>query len=385
MYAFLLTAVFFLIFSHWLVYDFFARNFSVGTGRGKNILRLVFFLLPAGFIFSSILVRWQEIFLIKALYFIFSLWLGVLVNFLLAIGAAWLIMGAMEALGKKTNRLVFGIAVLAVVFLYSGYGVFNALTPAIKKITVPINGLSAEWRGKTIAHLSDLHLGEILGNRFLKRVVEKTNSLNPDIIAITGDLFDGLDGNLNSFSGLLGALKAPKGVFYVIGNHEIYLGLEEALGALEETGIRVLDDEMAEIGGLQVIGVSYPGLSLDRFEKNIKNNYDPEKPAILLYHAPVDILSGQANGDNPRKDIYLSPYTDFSAAKNFGIDLQLSGHTHAGQIFPFNIITGLIYGGRDYGLHRDGDFTLYATSGAGAWGPTMRTGSRSEIVLITLE
>lgn len=384
-YIFLFIAIVFLIAAHWLVYDFFVRSFSASSKRGKNIWRLLFFFLPIGFILSSILVRWQEILLTKILYFVFSLWLGVLINFLLAIGAAWLITGAAEALGKKINRSVVGVAVLLIVLLYSGYGVFNALSPAVKRITVSVGGLPKEWQGKTIVQISDLHLGEILGKNFLNRVLNRVNSLNPEMVVITGDLFDGMDGNLDAFVGILNGFNAPKGVYYVTGNHEIYLGMEDALTALKKTKINVLDNEIAEIDGLQIIGVSYPGLNPGEDEENIINSYNQEKPSILLYHAPVDIFSSQTNGNNSHKDIYLSPNTDFTAVKKLGIDLQLSGHTHGGQIFPFNLITKLIYHGHDYGLNRDGDFTLYTTSGTGVWGPTMRTGSRGEIVLITLK
>ena len=384
-YIFLFIAIVFLIAAHWVVYNFFVVSFSLSTKRAKNILRLIFFLLPIGFIFSSFLVRWQEIFLTKALYFVFSLWLGVLINFLLVIGAAWLITGAAEALGRRINRSVVGLAVLIIVILYSGYGVFNALSPTVKRITVSLDGLPTSWQGKTIVQLSDLHLGEILGKNFLERVLNKVNNLNPEIVVITGDLFDGMDGNLDSFVKLLDGLKAPKGVYYVTGNHEIYLGVEDALAALGKTKINVLDDEIAEIDGLQFIGISYPGIDESKDGKNVIDSYNSEKPAILLYHAPVDIFSSQENDNNSHKDIYLSPNTDFTAAKELGIDLQLSGHTHGGQILPFNLITKLIYHGYDYGLYQDGDFTLYTTSGTGVWGPTMRTGSRSEIVLITLK
>ncbi|MFA4941831.1 MAG: metallophosphoesterase [Patescibacteria group bacterium] len=384
-YLFLFIAIVFLVAAHWLVYDFFARSFSIGSRRGKNILRLIFFLLPIGFIFSSLLVYWQENFLTKIIYFIFSLWPGVLINFLLIIGAVWLITGAVEATGRKMNRRLTGIMVLLVTIIYSGYGVVNAFFPTVKKITVSIDGLPANWQGKTIVQISDLHLGEVLGKNFLERVLNKVNNLRPEAIVITGDLFDGMDGNLDSFVELLDSFKTSEGVYYVTGNHEIYLGIEEVLATLKKTEINILDDEVADINGLQFIGVSYPGIDENKNGKNIINNYNQEKPSILLYHAPVDIFYSSTDKDSSHKDIYLSPNTDFTATKGLGIDLQLSGHTHNGQIFPFNLVTKLIYNGYSNGLYRDGNFSLYTTSGTGVWGPTMRTGSRSEIVLITLK
>jgi hypothetical protein len=384
-YLFLFIVIVFLIGAHWLIYNFFVRSFSVDSRHGKNILRLIFFLLPIGFIFSSILARWRDVLLTKILYFIFSLWLGVLINFLLVIGAIWIITGVIEARGKKINRFIAGITVLVFVILFSGYGVVNAFFPTVKRITVSVNDLPVNWQGKTIVQISDLHLGEILGKTFLERVLNKVNNLHPEAIVITGDLFDGMDGNLDSFVKSLNDFKAPKGVYYVTGNHDIYVGAEEVLTTLKKTKINVLDNKISEIDGLQFIGISYPGYNPSKSEKNIMDDYDREKPAILLYHAPVDIFSDQVSNNISHKDIYLSPNTDFTAAKNLGIDLQLSGHTHNGQIFPFNLITKLIYNGYSYGLYQDGKFSLYTTSGTGVWGPTMRTGSRSEIVLITLE
>ncbi|MDD5294482.1 MAG: metallophosphoesterase, partial [Patescibacteria group bacterium] len=323
-YIFLFAAIIFLIGGHWLVYNFFIQSFSVSRRRTKNILRLVFWFLPIGFIFFSFLVHWQEILLTKTLYFIFSLWLGVLINFLLVIGAAWLITGAGEAFGKKISPFATGIAVLALVLLFSGYGVFNALSPAVKRITVSLDNLPENWQGKTIVQISDLHLGEILGKNFLEQVVGKVNSLNPEMVVITGDLFDGMDGDLDSFVDPLNGFKAP--VYYVTGNHEIYLGTERVLSVLRKTKINVLDDKIAEIEGLQIIGVSYPELGQKKDLESVKSNYNPEEPSILLYHAPVDVFSSQANGNNSHKDIYLSPKTDFTGTKEFGIDLQLSGH-----------------------------------------------------------
>lgn len=383
-YIFLFIVIVFLIVAHWAVYNFFVRSFSINSRRTKKILRLIFFLLPIGFIFSSLLLNWREIWLTKTLYFIFSLWPAILINFLLFILAAWLITGVVEAIEKKTNHRLVGIAVLLITIIYSAFGIFNVFFPTIKRITVSIDDLPSSWQGKTIVQISDLHLGGVLGKNFLKRVLNEVNSLNPEAVVITGDLFDGMDGNFDSLIGPLDDFKAPKGVYYVTGNHEIYLGLEDALTALGKTKINILGNKIAEIDGLQVIGISYPGYNPSEDEKNIMDSYDQEKPAILLYHAPVDVFSDQVMNNISHKNIYLSPNTNFSVVKELGIDLQLSGHTHNGQIFPFNLITRLIYNGYSYGLYQDGDFNLYATSGVGVWGPTMRTGSRSEIVLITL-
>ncbi|MFH0856693.1 MAG: hypothetical protein V1860_02235 [bacterium] len=158
-------------------------------------------------------------------------------------------------------------------------------------------------------------------------------------------------------------MRADK-IFYVIGNHETYLGVEKAFQVLKETNVTALDDKMVEINGLQILGISYAQDAAKDFKKiAARENYNPDKPCILLYHSP----------------------THLKEARELGFDLQLSGHTHLGQLFPFSFITKLIYGAYDYGLHEIGDFSIYTTNGAGTWGPPMRTGNRPEIAVFKLE
>ena len=213
--------------------------------------------------------------------------------------------------------------------------------------------------------LSDVHLGRILGADFLARAVAEVNAQKPAMVLITGDLFDGADGDLEELVAPLNRLVAPQGVYFVTGNHETYLGVERSCAALRTTPVRVLADECVVIGGLQVIGISYPerGHTLGFAEKMAKlPGFNPAQPSILLYHSPTQVAQ----------------------AKAAGINLQLSGHVHQGQIFPLQFITRLIFGRYYHGLHREGDYTLYTTSGTGVWGPTMRTGNHPEIVVIHL-
>ena len=163
----------------------------------------------------------------------------------------------------------------------------------------------------------------------------------------------------------LNRLVAPQGIYFVTGNHETYLGVERAIAALRTTPVRVLSDESVVVDGLQVVGISYPhrGHALDFAAKMAAlPNFDPALPSLLLYHSPTQV----------------------AAAKAAGINLQLSGHVHQGQIFPLQFFTRLLFGKYHHGLHEEGDYTLYTSSGAGVWGPTMRTGNHPEIVVIQL-
>ena len=300
------------------------------------------------------------------LYFCSTLWLGVGLTLLTAFGAVWAAWGLAAVAGLRPDRLWFGLTALILTGLYCAYGIWNAYHPRLVDLTVRIKNLPPRWKGKTLVQLSDLHLGRILGAKFLARVVAKTNAQKPSMVLITGDLFDGADGNLEKLVAPLNDVNAPRGAYFVTGNHETYLGVRRSLAALSTTSVRVLADETVVVDGLQVIGISYPerGQELS-FAKKMANlaAFDPGKPSILLYHSPTQIAQ----------------------AKAAGINLQLSGHVHQGQIFPIQLITRLMFGRYYHGLTTEGRFNLYTSSGTGVWGPTMRTGNHPEIVAIHLE
>jgi predicted MPP superfamily phosphohydrolase len=239
-----------------------------------------------------------------------------------------------------------------------------------------------------VVQLSDVHLGSVHGRRFLRRVVEMANALDPEAVFITGDLFSGSCSDFHRFGDLLDTLRARRGVFFVTGNHEGYLGLVAPLAFLKKTKIRVLDDECVEMDGLQVVGIGFPWFSRNRASANPFDSggcYQPGKPSILLYHTPTNIRESYGDRNTQQVRSYLAPDTTFSFAAEMGVDLQLSGHTHQGQMFPFGILTRAFWNGFDRGLHRIGSFSLYISSGTGTWGPPVRTGSRGEVVSIRLQ
>jgi len=385
-YLFIAIFIALIFLTHFGVYHFFLTVFDVDQIKIKKIVGVVFFLLSFSFFGSMIIVRLWENPLSRSFYAFSGIWIGFLVNFLLFYALFGIFLLLFKFAGLNLNLLLIGRALFVLAIMYACFGVYNVFHPRIKNIDIVIDNLPENWKGKKIVQISDLHLGKVLGNRFLSDIVDKVNRTDPDAIVITGDLFDGVDGNLDGFTDKLSELKSKKGVFYVTGNHEIYLGVGEAISALEKTNIRFLDDEVVDLDGLQIIGISFPAFGETKDGKKIIEEnkiFDPKKPNILLYHSPTNIFADKDN--NGHSDIYFSPDVNFDDAKDLGINLQLSGHTHKGQIFPFDFVTRLIYGKYNYGLHKEGDFSIYTTSGTGVWGPTMRTGSRSEIVVITLK
>lgn len=304
---------------------------------------------------------------------------------------AWIIIVVTKIINhKQTFNLkkviqIITISLFGFAFIYTGYGVWNAQHFVIKTIEIPMKNLPKEWENKPIIQISDVHIGAINQAGFMQKVVDSVNAQNPELILITGDLFDGMDGNFDSIPEVLNKFQSKRGTYFITGNHETYIGLDGTLNVLKKTNIRVLNDEIVNLNGLQLIGISYPsfGSSPKDINKIIQpgKNFNPNKPSILLYHTPTSI---DFSTPTSRTSAYWSPDYNYTVAKNFGIKLQLSGHTHAGQIFPFTLLTHDIFNGYDYGLHTDGDFNVYITSGVGTWGPPIRTGNDPEIVVIKL-
>jgi predicted MPP superfamily phosphohydrolase len=283
----------------------------------------------------------------RMVYTVSAGWLGVL--WLLFVT---LIVYEILRLFIKISPSSAGVLIVTLVGLVTLYSIINAHWVRIKSLTIP---------GPTdcnIVQLSDIHIGSVSAN-FVKRIIDKTNALNPDLVLITGDLVDNYNANTQKAVGLLKNLKAP--VFFVTGNHERYVGPRRVKKSLTAANVKVLNNELADYGQIQIIGVDYNDSerNLERVIQGLK--IDNSKFCILMYHRPIELKT---------------------LAKT-GVNLVLSGHTHAGQIFPFNYIVGLFYPYLS-GLHKYNNTYQYITSGTGTWGPRMRLGSRSEIVLLEI-
>lgn len=362
----ILTIIAALFVSHYFIYKSIISFFKIAALNIRTTIAVTLFVLAVSYILASILAHWQENIFTIIYYFSASLWYGVLTNLLVVFSLVWLVVGFGKIFNFSIDLKFFGILAILIACIYVGYGIWNANHPRIKYITVKLKNLPDNWRGKTAVQISDLHLGHILGQDFLKRVITQINNINPEIVFITGDLFDGMDGNLGFHLEPFRDLKVPQGVYFITGNHETYFGTVKTYNILRKTKINILDDQLKDVAGLQLIGISYH----EREEKKDLaaiisglENFDRTKPSVLLYHSPVQIAKIQATG----------------------IDLMLAGHTHRGQIFPYNFITSLVYHGYDYGLKKNGKMIIYTTSGTGVWGPTMRTGNQPEIVVIKFE
>ncbi|MEU0909134.1 metallophosphoesterase [Streptomyces althioticus] len=262
------------------------------------------------------------------------------------------------------SRVVGGAAAAAAVGTV-GYGTYGVLRgPKVERVTVPLAKLPRAAHGYRIAVVSDIHLGPVLGRGFAQKVVDTINSTQPDLIAVVGDLVDGSVKDLGPAAAPLAQLTARHGSFFVTGNHEYFSGAEQWIEEVRRLGLNPLENARTELPHFDLAGVNDvagedEGQGPD-FARALGDR-DRTRASVLLAHQPVQIHE----------------------AVDHGVDLQLSGHTHGGQLWPVNLIAR---GANPTlaGLDRYGDTQLYVSRGAGAWGPPTRVGAPSDITVIEL-
>lgn len=246
-----------------------------------------------------------------------------------------------------------------------GYGTYTVLRgPRLKRVTVPLAKLPRQAHGFRIAVVSDIHLGPILGRAHTRRIVETINRTSPDLIAVVGDLVDGSVEDLGPAAEPLRELRARHGSYFVTGNHEYFSGAAQWVDHVRELGLRPLENQRTELGGFDLAGVNDVAGEDEGQGPDFKaalGDRDPARACVLLAHQPVVIHD----------------------AVDRGVDLQLSGHTHGGQMWPGNYVAELA-NPTAAGLERYGDTQLYVTRGAGAWGPPVRVGAPPDITVVEL-
>lgn len=260
---------------------------------------------------------------------------------------------------------VVGGAVAAAAVATVGYGTYGVVRgPKVKRVTVPLAKLPRAAHGFRIAVVSDIHLGPLLGRGFAQKVVDTINSTQPDLIAVVGDLVDGSVADLGPAAAPLAGLKARHGSYFVTGNHEYFSGAEQWVEEVRRLGMTPLENARRELPHLDLAGVNDvtgedEGQGPD-FAKALGDR-DTSRAVVLLAHQPVQIHD----------------------AVDHGVDLQLSGHTHGGQMWPMTYVAQAA-NPTLAGLERYGDTQLYVSRGAGAWGPPVRVGAPSDITVVEL-
>ncbi|CDS52867.1 Phosphoesterase [Polaromonas sp. CG9_12] len=259
-------------------------------------------------------------------------------------------------------------------------GLLNARrTAAVVRVDVPIPGLPLAWQGFTVAQISDIHVGPTIRQRYVRRIVERVNTLQADLVAITGDLVDGRVVELAAQVAPLADLRSRHGTFFVTGNHEYYSGAPAWIDELRRLGMTVLLNEHVVIPAVDAAdasgGADRPLVLAGVTDFNA-GYFDPSHRSD-----PVRALAG-APADAVRVLLAHQPRSAAAAAEA-GFDLQLSGHTHGGQFYPWNLFVRLQQP-FTAGLHRWGTLWVYTSRGTGYWGPPNRFGSPSEITCVRL-
>ena len=271
--------------------------------------------------------------------------------------------------GFLVNSMNYGIVATAA--LSTGYGIAEARrTPEVKEVRVPIKNLPGNFDGFRIVQLTDVHISPTFRRSCVEEIVAVVNTLNADIVALTGDLVDGTVAQLAYDAAPLGKIKSAAGNYFVTGNHEYYSGVIEWIAEVRRLGFTVLINEHRIITSgkskMLLAGVT------DYRESRILADHrsDPQKALSAAAETNIKILLAH------------QPKSIFAAARA-GYDLQISGHTHGGQFFPWNFVVGLT---QPYvsGLYKHADTQIYVSRGTGYWGPPVRVGSPSEITLIKL-
>lgn len=351
-------------------------NAIPGLKNNKFIYAITFFLLAALFIVAKILESKHSSVITDTLNIIGGFWLAFMLYGFLFFLLSDIILLVLRIPGilKGDSILIFRkwsfIFIISVSALLIIGGFINAIIPFTREYNITINKSAGPVKTLRIAAVSDIHLGSIIRKRSLKKMSGIIKDLKPDLVLLLGDIVDGEIGPVMR-GDLLQYFSYPDcsdGLYAITGNHEFIGGAAHTIPYIENKGIRILKDEMVTLeGGIQLIGRidrdSYrfyrkERLSLDELMKQV----DTTKPVILLDHQPFHL-------DETAK---------------YGIDLQLSGHTHNGQMWPLNYVTAMIYElSTGYLKKRNTNFIV--SSGYGLWGPRVRSGSRSEVLLINIK
>jgi len=344
----------------------------------QTLYVVIFLSLALSFIVGRFLERAALSWISTALVWIGSFWLAAMVYFFLALVVIDVLRlthfvvpffpDSITSRPEQTGQFVAALT-LAIVLVVVAAGYINARTPRVTTLHLAVHKNSHPMKPLNIVAVSDIHLGTIICKNRLETIVEKVNSLRPDLVLLPGDVVDEdlgpvIEQNLGE---TLRKIRAPLGVIAITGNHEYIGGADAACRYMVEHGITVLRDDSVKINtGVYVVGREDRSIrqfsgkqrkSLD----DLLNGLDKTCPIIVLDHQPFRL----------------------EEAVSHGVDLQLSGHTHHGQLWPFNFITQKVYE-LSWGYKQKGSTHIYVSCGVGTWGPPVRTGNRAEIVNIFL-
>jgi predicted MPP superfamily phosphohydrolase len=374
---FILVVITLLGLIHWFLYARLVSAFGIASPVMLWTLRGIAAYLTVSYITARISERHLPDLLVQAFHWIASVWIGLmwellwltavffLIKLLLILTGVWSRLDPLTivALGRYSGLTVIGLAVVL-----CGYGMFKVFSPArIVDVQVPTRNLTKELRQMKIAVASDIHAGVLVAAPQIRRMMDRIASTQPDLVLLPGDLVDADMSRIGPCADEFRSLNPTLGVFATTGNHEYYAGLKGALEFCLASHIHMLMNEHVELpGGLIVAGLEdRTALQMGRLRPNVAefiSAFPKDKTVLLLNHTPEA--------------------TEVQTALKHGASLVVSGHTHAGQIWPFSILTKMTFL-YHHGLYAGpGGGYVAVSTGLGYWGPPMRLNAPAEIMLI---
>ena len=301
-------------------------------------------------------------------------WMGLFFLFMMLAAMIEVIRFTLKATGiqhqtpgrtRISLRQLFALQAIVALAIY-GYGLYEATDIRVERIEIASPKITAQSGKIRLAQISDVHLGLIIREGRLNRIIARIQESEPDILVSTGDLVDGQLNHLSREAELLAALQPPLGKIAIAGNHEFYAGLQEALDFTEAAGFTILRNQGRIVGGINIVGV--------------------DDPAAKSFGAAPALSESALLSAQPREffTILLKHRPDIDPDSLGLFDLQLSGHTHKGQIFPFNLLTWLFHPQRAGQLTSLKSGFLYLNRGTGTWGPPIRFLAPPEVTIIDL-
>ena len=343
----------------------------------REVAAIIFWVVVVSFIAGRFLERAALSWFSTAMVWMGSLWLAAMVYFFIVCVAIDVLRLANAIVpffpyfitDYQSAKEITAISVIVVVFIAVAWGYYNAVMPRVTELEFHIPKKIVRRKEIIIAAASDIHLGTIISHSRLSKIVEKLNAMDADLVLLPGDVIDEDLGPVikKNLGETLRKIRSKHGVFAVTGNHEYIGGAEEACAYLIEHGITMLRDEHVRVmDGLYLVGREDLSARMFNGQKRkelseIMNGVDKSAPILLMDHQPYKLQTAAENG----------------------VDVQLSGHTHHAQMWPFNLLTQAIYE-VSWGYKKKGSTHVYVSCGAGTWGPPVRIGSHSEVMRVKL-
>lgn len=324
--------------------------------------RIAFVILAFSFMTASVIAFFVNNWIVRIFYTVTAIWTGIGSFLFWGACGSWLVFGAQRISGAELHAVGLAQAMLALAIAAALVALLNAAVPRVKRYTVKLGNLPEAWRGRTAALVSDTHLGHVHYLHYSRNIVQRLERLNADVVLIAGDLYDGTKADLELVASPWRRFKPKFGIYFSAGNHEEFRDDQKYTDAVRSVGIQVLHGEKVVVDGLQIAGVPYHAtVAAETYREALgRAGIDRGAASVLISHSPHRL----------------------NIPEQAGISLQVAGHTHGGQFWPYNWLTSRIFGKYVHGLHRYGEMQVLTSYGVGTWGPPLRLGTWPEIILI---